>query len=273
MSFIEKLQQAQAAHQSRLCVGLDPHVEKLPESVRRSPTPLYDFCREIVAATAEAACCFKPNVAFFEAGGAEGIRQLEKLMADIPVDIPVILDAKRGDIGNTSRMYARFLFEHLGGDAATVSPYLGTDSLEPFLEFPGHCMFVLCVTSNPGAADFQFYGSPPLYHRVIAMCRKLAETGEVGLVAGATHLEQMREIRSLFPDGPLLVPGLGVQGGDLSAAARAATRDNTVPAVFNVSRGILYAGSGTDFAEQARKKALEYQAAINDALKNPNPVE
>jgi orotidine-5'-phosphate decarboxylase len=266
MSFIEKLKQAHVSHRSRLCVGLDPQVEKMPEAVRRSPESLFDFCREIVAATADAACCFKPNLAFFEAEGANGIRQLERLMAEIPSDIPAILDAKRGDIGNTSRMYARFLFERLGGDAATVSPYLGADSLEPFLEFPGHCIFVLCVTSNPGAADFQFDGAPPLYHRVIALCRRLAMQGEVGLVAGATHIEQMKEVRSLFPDGPLLVPGLGVQGGDLPAAVGAATRGNTAPAVFNVSRGILYADNGPNFAEAAARKAREYQRKINDAL-------
>jgi len=273
MSFTAKLQQAQATNHSRLCVGLDPQPEKMPESIRHSSTPLYDFCREIIAATAEAACCFKPNVAFFEASGSEGIRQLEKVMSEVPANIPVILDAKRGDIGNTSRMYARFLFEHLGGDAATVSPYLGTDSLEPFLEFPGRCIFVLCVTSNPGAADFQFDGSPPLYQRVIAMCRKLSASGEVGLVAGATHIDQMVEVRSLFSDGPLLVPGLGIQGGDLAAAVGAATKDNTLPAVFNVSRGILYAGSGTDFAEQAYQKALEYRTAINGALNIPQTAE
>jgi orotidine-5'-phosphate decarboxylase len=163
-------------------------------------------------------------------------------------------------------MYARFLFEHLRGDAATVSPYLGSDSLEPFLEYEGRCIFVLCVTSNPGAADLQFGESPALYRRVIKMCHKLSEKGEVGLVTGATHVDQLSQIRSLYPGGPLLVPGLGVQGGDLPAAVTAATANGTLPAVFNVSRGIIYAGEGADFAEAVSRKAGEYRIALNDAL-------
>jgi orotidine-5'-phosphate decarboxylase len=269
MSFGEKLQQAQKKNGSLLCVGLDPHREKIPPHLRNTKDFLYDFCREIIAATKDCACVFKPNLAFFEAYGSDGIRQLEKTMAEIPDEIPVILDAKRGDIGNSSRMYAKFLFDHLGADAATVSPYLGADSLEPFLEYGGRCIFVLCVTSNPGAADLQFGQgqSPALYERVIAMCRKLLKKCEVGLVTGATHVDQLREIRAAYPDGPLLVPGLGVQGGDLNAAVSAATAGGTMPAVFNASRGIIYAGDGEDFAEHVHNKALEYRAAINEALK------
>ena len=146
MSFSEKLQQAQKKNSSLLCVGLDPDREKIPGHLQDAENILYDFCHEIVEATQDIACVFKPNLAFFEAYGSDGIRQLEKLMADIPEDIPVILDAKRGDIGNVSRMYAKFLFEHLGADAATVSPYLGRDSIEPFLADDGRCIFVLCVS-------------------------------------------------------------------------------------------------------------------------------
>jgi len=270
MSFAAKLQQAQRQNDSLLCVGLDPQREKMPLHLRDKGNFLYEFCRELIAVTKDIVCTYKPNLAFFEAYGSAGIRQLEQIMAEIPKDIPVILDAKRGDIGNTSRMYARFLFEHLGGDAATVSPYLGRDSLEPFLEFPGRCIFVLCVTSNPGAADLQFGAgqTPEVYERVIGMCRRLREKGEVGLVTGATHIQQLRDIRAAYPDGPLLVPGLGAQGGDLRSAVDAATAKGTLPAVFNVSRDIIHAGTGEDFAHIARQKAQEYRAAINEALKS-----
>jgi len=258
MTFGEKLSGAQKTHESLLCVGLDPQRDKIPAPLRDSENFLYDFCREIIAATAGTVCAYKPNLAFFEAWGSDGIRQLEMMMDEIPRDIPVILDAKRGDIGHSSRMYARFLFEHLGGDAATVSPYLGADSLEPFLEYEGRCIFVLCVTSNPGAA---------LYRRVIKMCHRLGQKGEVGLVTGATHVDQLSRIRSLYPDGPLLVPGLGVQGGDLQSSVIAATANGTLPALFNVSRGIIYADEGAGFADAAHRKAEEYRTALNNALK------
>jgi len=267
MSFTEKLSRAQAANASLLCVGLDPQREKMPAALRNSPLFLFEFCREIVAATSDLACAYKPNLAFFEAWGSEGIRQLEKVRGEIPGRIPVILDGKRGDIGSTSAMYARFLFEHLGGDAATVNPYLGGDSLEPFLTYPGRCIFVLCVTSNPGAAELQFGNeNAPLYQRVIDMCDRLRTKGQVGLVAGATHVEQLAEIRRLYPHGPILVPGLGAQGGDLNASVRAATKNGTLPAIFNVSRAIIHASEDADFAEVAQRKAHDYREAINKAL-------
>jgi len=268
MSFLKKLAASQEKRQSHLCVGLDPNLEKIPAVFRTSKTPLTDFCREVIDASAEAACCYKPNVAFFEAYGSDGIAQLEQVMELVPDDIPVILDAKRGDIGHSSAMYARFLFDHLGGDAATVSPYLGRDSLEPFLNFAGKCIFVLCVTSNPGAAQLQFVegDSPMLYQRVIEMCSELRKAGEVGLVTGATHIEQLHEIRRSYTEGPLLVPGLGVQGGDLRAAVNGATANGTLPAVFNVSRGIIYASDGTDFAKAVNRKAIDYRDQIRQAL-------
>ncbi len=269
MSFADKLQAAQQSNTSRLCIGLDPVLDKLPEAIRTAPDPLLEFCREIVQATTDIVCAYKPNLAFFEAYGSHGIRQLEQLRKVIPPHIPVVLDAKRGDIGHSSAMYAQFLFKHLNADAATVSPYLGRDSLEPFLEYQDRCIFVLCVTSNPGAQDLQFGNGRPVFKRVIEMCSALRQLGEVGLVTGATHLEQLREIRALYTIGPLLVPGLGVQGGDTVQAVKAATSNGQLPAIFNVSRSILYAGSGADFADQARAKALEYREAINRALEQP----
>ncbi len=266
MSFAEILEAAQKSNTSRLCIGLDPVLEKLPESIRSKPDPLLHFCRNIVEATSDIAGVYKPNIAFFEAYGSDGIRQLEELRKAIPPHIPVLLDAKRGDIGHSSAMYAQFAFKRLNAHAVTVSPYLGRDSLEPFLEYPERCIFVLCVTSNPGARDLQLGNRHPLYKRVIDMCTTLRQLGEVGLVTGATHLEQLQEIRELYTIGPLLVPGLGVQGGDTAQAVKAATKNGQLPAIFNVSRSVLYAGSGSDFANTARAKALEYRDAINRAL-------
>ncbi len=268
MSFLAKLDRARTKNNSLLCVGLDPRADRIPARFHGSPTMLSDFCREVISATADQACVYKPNLAFFEASGSAGIAQLEQVMEIIPDDIPVILDAKRGDIGSTAQMYAHFLFEHLGGDAATVSPYLGGDTLEPFLAHEGKCIFVLCVTSNPGAAELQFVAgdSPMLYERVIEICKRLGDQGEIGLVTGATHVEQLKQIRTAYPDGPLLVPGLGVQGGDTKMAVRAATANGTLPAVFNVSRGISYPEGDGDFGELVRAKAIEYRQAINDAL-------
>ncbi len=177
MGFLDKLQSRRQKTGAVLCIGLDPDWTKLPESCRRSPQPLLDFCVAIVKATQSCACAYKPNLAFFEAHGSSGIMQLERLMAEIPSDIPTVLDGKRGDIGNTSRLYAQFLFEHLHGDSATVNPYLGRDALEPFFGFPGCVPFVLCLTSNPGSVDIQTVTSSEtnerIYHRVIHLLERM----------------------------------------------------------------------------------------------------
>jgi orotidine-5'-phosphate decarboxylase len=263
--FMEKLTARFAATGARLCVGLDPDIEKMPPSVAAGPSPLFEFCRRIVGATAPHACAFKPNLAFFEASGSDGIAQLEELMAEIPEEIPTILDGKRGDIGNTARMYARFLFEHLDGDAATVSPYLGGDSLEPFLAYPGKIPFILCLTSNPGADDLQMHppGEGAIYRRTIAMAARSGKP--FGLVVGARHVSLLAEVRTLAPSAPLLVPGIGAQGGDLAESLTAATAGDG-PAVVNVSRDILYASSGDDFAEAAGAKARWYVESMRRIL-------
>jgi orotidine-5'-phosphate decarboxylase len=267
MSFLEKFNQRFQKTGAVLCVGLDPDAAKLPESCRSASMPLQSFCSAIVESTSPYACAYKPNLAFFEASGSKGIAQLERLLADIPSDIPVILDGKRGDIGNTSRLYAQFLFEHLGGDAATVNPYLGRDALEPFFGFPGCMPFVLCLTSNPGSVDIQTVTSTEsnerVYHRVIHLLERMP--GPYGLVVGARHASLIEDVRRLAPQAPLLIPGIGAQGGDLEATLKAATA-NHAPAVINVSRDILYASSGEDFAEAASKKAHDYVAQIKSLL-------
>jgi orotidine-5'-phosphate decarboxylase len=240
---------------------------KLPESCRRSDQPLYDFCLAIVNATRSVACAYKPNLAFFEALGSPGIIQLERLMAEIPSDIPTILDGKRGDIGNTSRLYAQFMFEHLKGDAATVNPYLGRDALEPFFEFPGHVPFVLCLTSNPGSVDIQTVTASEtnerIYHRVIHLLERMQ--GPFGLVVGARHASLIADVRHYAPNATLLIPGIGAQGGDLEATLRAAALDGA-PALINVSRDILYASTADDFAEASAYKAQEYADAMRAIL-------
>ncbi|HWO56648.1 MAG TPA: orotidine-5'-phosphate decarboxylase [bacterium] len=263
MGFLEKLAARRQATGALLCVGLDPDTAKLPASCASSTQPLYEFCRRIVQATAPYACAFKPNLAFFEAFGSAGIAQLERLLAEIPAEIPTVLDGKRGDIGNTSRLYARFLFEHLRGDAATVNPYLGRDALEPFFEFPGCVPIVLCLTSNPGSVDIQTVTSTEtnerIYHRVIHLLDRMP--GPYGLVVGARHASLIADVRAQAPHAPLLIPGIGAQGGDLAATLSAAAADGA-PALVNVSRDILYASAGDDFAEAAAAKSAWYAAEM-----------
>jgi len=254
-SFQDKLSQRARATGGILCVGLDPDPEQMPKSMTGSPDSLYGFCSPIVAATKRYAVAYKANLAFFEAHGSRGIAQLERLLAEIPSDIPTILDGKRGDIGNTARLYARFLFEHLNGDAATVSPYLGRDSLDPFFAYEGRIPFVLCVTSNLGAQDVQLApsGDRRIYHRIIDLLERMGKP--YGLVTGATHVALLEEIRRLAPNAPLLIPGIGAQGGDLSATLAAVAGG---AALVNVSRDILYASTGEDFAEAAGRRAQWY---------------
>jgi orotidine-5'-phosphate decarboxylase len=259
MHFLDKLQASSQVRNSRVCVGLDPDPEKLPAVVRQKHgnglSAVKAFLVDIIQATAGSAACYKPNLAFFESFGGQGWETLREIVRTIPRGIPAILDAKRGDIGNTAQAYARSLFEWFAADAVTVNPYMGTDSLLPFLGYQERGVFVLCLTSNPGAADFQLLkteGGIPLYIHVARKIDVWKRTNQnVGLVAGATRPEMITSIREAAPDCPLLIPGVGAQGGDLAAAVKTARGRGDAPFVINASRSILYAGSGPDYAEQS----------------------
>ena len=276
MSFVQRLRSLQQQHASRVCVGLDPVPERLPAPFadhRTDPQALSDFCIAIIEATAPHCCAYKPNLAFFEAHGSAGYAALEAVVAAIPDTHLCLADAKRGDIGHTAQFYVRGLFDHLGADAITVSPYMGRDSVLPFLQAPGRGVFVLTRTSNAGSADLQEclvdaqddWPREPVYLR---MARHIQQwnahpdtQGDAGLVVGATAPEALAEIRDVCPALPFLVPGVGAQGGDAHAVVDAAvTKDG--PILVNSSRSILYASAGDDFAEAAAGVAAELQEVL-----------
>lgn len=258
----EDLHQLILDRQSFLCVGLDPDLQKFPPHLRDHPRAVVEFNRQIIEATSDLAVAYKPNLAFFEALGPKGWEVLEETLSFIPPETMTIADAKRGDIGNTSRMYAEAFFKHLNFDAVTVAPYMGRDSVAPFLEYEDKWVFLLALTSNAGAEDFQWFSQEgqPLYEKVIESSLQWAEDlpGHLGFVTGATRPEYIGQIRSMAPDSFFLVPGVGAQGGDLHAVADQGIND-LIGLLVNSSRGILYAGQGEDFAEKARAKALELQ--------------
>lgn len=259
---LERLKQRAQARDSLLCVGLDPDPERLPESVPNSVEGIGRFLRKIVEATREQAVAFKPNFAFFEALGPEGLGLLQELIQDIRVHTPVIGDAKRGDVGHTADRYAHAIFERYGCDAVTVTPYQGEDAVRPFLAYQDRLVFVLGLTSNPGAVDFQL---PNLFREVVRKVRQWNDHGNAGLVVGATRPEQVREIRELAGTMPFLVPGVGAQGGSLEATLRDAEDGSGLPCLINASRSILYASSGADFAEAAGAAAQDLREQISRA--------
>ena len=263
MPFITKLASAARKNNSWLCIGLDPDTELMPG------VDTLEFNKAIVDATHDLVCAYKPNLAFYEASGSQGLTVLEKTLAHIPGDIPVIGDAKRGDIGNTAKAYARALFSTFGFDAATVSPYLGFDSIEPFISYRDRGVFILCRTSNPGAVDFQDLhcdSGASLYETVARRAREWNIHGNIGLVVGATYPEELKRIRSICPEMCLLIPGIGAQGGDLASAVRYGVDARREKAIINVSRQILYASQGKDFAEAARNTAERIRSEINSYL-------
>jgi orotidine-5'-phosphate decarboxylase len=264
MNFVEKLLAASRQNNSLLCVGLDPEPPRFPASYRDAPVDaaVVRFCRAIIEATAPYVCAFKPNIAFFEVLGPDGMRILRTVIEAIPSHIPIIIDAKRGDIGNTARNYATTLFDIYGADAVTINPYLGRDSVEPFLAYRDKGVFLLCRTSNPGAHDFQdlpVQGDDgqvrPLYELVAQRIQSWNEAGNCGLVVGATYPEELRTLRTICPEMPILVPGIGAQGGDLEAAVKAGVDVHGERAIIAVSRAILYASNGDDYAAAAAKEA------------------
>lgn len=269
-SFNTKLRRFQSQKHSAVCVGLDPVPSRLPSSLQDGRLPadaVRAFCSAIVDATAPYACAFKPNFAFFEALGPAGLTVLDQIVSVIPEDCLVIGDAKRGDIGNSAKFYAQSIYDQLGLDACTVSPYLGADSIAPFLEFEDRCTFVLTRTSNDGAADLQeacTCDGTPLYRHVAQKIDDWAAgaTGSAGLVVGATAPSALRELRTLCPSLPFLIPGVGAQGGTPAAVMDAAATEDG-PVLVNSSRSILYASDGPDYAEAAAEAAKELRDALN----------
>ena len=261
MNFLEKLLTAARTNRSLLCIGLDPDPELMPR------VDVLEFNTAIVDATSDLVCAYKPNLAFYEALGIEGLKALERTIAYIPKAIPIIGDGKRGDIGSTARAYARALFETLGFDAATVNPYLGYDSVEPFIEYKEKGVFILCRTSNVGSADFQDLItsdiSKPLFEIVARRAKEWNTYGNVGLVMGATYPEELKRVRQLCPEMPLLIPGIGAQGGDLLDAVRYGVDAKGEKAIISSSRQIIYASRGEDFAMAAREAALKLRDELN----------
>jgi orotidine-5'-phosphate decarboxylase len=261
---------------SYLCVGLDTDAEKIPAFLRdQFPDPLWEFNRRIIDATRPYCVAYKPNLAFYEALGTAGWELLEKTVHYIGPDHFIIADAKRGDIGNTSRLYAKAFFEQLPCDAVTVAPYMGQDSVTPFLGFPGKWVILLALTSNPGSADFQFalqQEGIPLYRKVARQAMQWAGPDELMFVVGATHPEDLRQLRQEAPDYFFLVPGVGAQGGDLNAISQAGLHAGG-GLLVNASRSILYASSGTDFAEAAAAEAQALQLEMKQILEGKGDGE
>jgi orotidine-5'-phosphate decarboxylase len=279
MTFLAQLASAAAHNHSMLCVGLDPEPSKFPGALKGNANKIYDFCAAIVDATADTVIAFKPQIAYFAAHRAEG--QLERLMEHMrrvaPL-VPIILDAKRGDIGSTAEQYAIEAFERYGADAVTLSPFMGFDSVAPYLKYHGKGAFLLCRTSNPGGDDLQnqrlasVEGSPLLYEHIA----KLAQgpwnlNGQLGLVVGATYPAEIERVRALAPTLPLLIPGVGAQGGDAVATVRAGYRQGG-PIIVNSSRAVLYASSGDDFAAAARREAVRTRDTLQQALDTASAV-
>ena len=267
MNFIEKLAQAGKKNNSLLCIGLDPDPALMPEKIG-----VYRFNKAIINATADLVCAYKPNIAFYEAMGNAGMDALKKTRDYIPKEIPVIVDAKRGDIGNTAKAYAQSLFDHFNFDATTASPYLGYDSLEPFIKYRDRGVFILCRTSNAGAADFQSLyiktdgGQKMLFEIVAEKVNEWNKSGNLGLVVGATYPEELKLIRERYAEMPLLIPGVGAQGGELAQVVKYGVDTRRQRTIINSSRQILYASKGKDFAAAARQAAKDMRDRINGYL-------
>ncbi|MBK7052964.1 MAG: orotidine-5'-phosphate decarboxylase [Rhodoferax sp.] len=277
MNFSDMLRTAERQNGSMLCVGLDPEPAKFPISLHGDASKIFDFCATIVDATADLVIAFKPQIAYFAAHRAE--EQLERLMAHMrrtaPM-VPIILDAKRGDIGSTAEQYAKEAFERYGADAVTLSPFMGFDSVQPYLKYPGKGAFLLCRTSNPGGDDLQNQrlstvpGEPLLYEHIAQLAQGPWNlNGQLGLVVGATYPAEIERVRSLAPTLPLLIPGVGAQGGDALATVKAGWRgmkgETVAPIIVNSSRAILYASSGDDYAQAARQVAIKTRDVLQAA--------
>jgi orotidine-5'-phosphate decarboxylase len=267
MDFINKLAKAAQKNRSLLCIGLDPDPAMMPEGIT-----VFEFNKAIIDATADLVCAYKPNIAFYEAMGNEGLEALKKTRDCVPEHIPVIIDAKRGDIGSTAKAYAQSIFGHFNADAITVNPYLGYDALEPFIEYGDRGVFILCRTSNKGAADFQSLtveqggGHKMLFEVVAEKVNEWNKHGNLGLVMGATYPQELKLIRERYPKMLLLIPGVGAQGGDLGPVVKYGADRGRSRTIINSSRQIIYASRGKDFAAAAAKAARGLRDRINKYL-------
>lgn len=270
MTFIDQLTSAWTASHSQLCVGLDPDSSRLPAHLRDRPDAIAVFCKAIIDATADIACAFKPQIAYFAALRAEDqLEDICRYLRERHPHLPIVLDAKRGDIGSTAQQYAREAFERYGAHAVTVNPYMGFDSVAPYLEWKDRGVVVLCRTSNPGGSDLQFLdvGGKPLYQHVAqTVAEKWNRSGQCALVVGATFPAELAQVRSLVGEMPLLIPGIGAQGGDIVSTVQAGRTAAGLGMLINSSRAILYAGKDESFAADARRVAIETRDAINAAL-------
>ena len=265
MTFLTKLAAASRARDSVICVGLDPEPDRIPEHLGRGAQAAVRFLRRIVNATSDQVCCYKPNMAFYERYGSAGLDILALTLQAIPADIPVILDAKRGDVPNTAAAYAEALFDRFHADAATVAPYVGMDGIAPFAD-KGYAL-VLARTSNPGAGDVQdlLVDGRPVYEHVVERCVATFPADRCGFVVGSTYPAEAARLRALAPDRLFLMPGVGAQGGDIASALRAAADANGGGVLPSASRSILFAGAGDDFEAAAGRAALELKRQANDA--------
>lgn len=267
MTFKQKFETAAKKNDSLVCVGLDVDLEQFPAALKNK-TPyeaIVEFNRSIIEATKDLVCAYKPNSAFYEAYGLDGYRALKETIKLIPKEIPVILDAKRGDIGNTAAMYAKAVYEEFGVDAVTVNPYLGEDSVQPFLAYEEKAVVLLVRTSNPSAKEFQdlLVEGKPLYQKVVETALGWERKADLLFVVGATYPEEAQIVRDMALEIPFLVPGLGKQGGEVEAAVKNSIDAQGLGAIFNSSRGIIYASEGEDYAEAAKKACEELREQIN----------
>ncbi len=254
--------------QSFLCVGLDTDLSKIPDYLLKLEDPIFEFNKQIIDATADLAVAYKPNIAFYEALGSKGWESLKKTLDYIPKEVFTIADAKRGDIGNTSGLYAKAFFEQMDFDSITVAPYMGVDSVKPFLDFEDKWVILLALTSNEGSADFQLIQSAsgkPLFQEVLEKSQAWGNTDNMMYVVGATRGEKIAEVRKLVPDHFFLVPGVGAQGGSLEEVAKYGM-NASCGLLVNSSRGIIYASQGQDFAAKAREEALKLQQEMKSLL-------
>jgi orotidine-5'-phosphate decarboxylase len=265
MNAFKKFEEIREKNNSILCVGLDSEIEKLPIKFKRDVASLFDFNRVIIDATKDLVCAYKINFAFYEQYGIEGFEVLKKTFEYIPEDIFTIADAKRGDIGNTSKAYAKSCFEYFGADSITVSPYMGQDSVQPFLDYNDKMVFILALTSNKGSMDFQrlVADEKPIFKHIVDKSMTWANHENIGYVVGATHPNVLKELRDSIPNNCFLIPGIGAQGGSIEDTIKA---NSNGPAIINVSRSIIFASDALDFELSVREKALYYKQSFNEFM-------